>query len=108
MDPSDGVHELITVPDQKVPLELLSHARAVAVFPRVINAALTLVNDKDDEVRRTAIEILNQTKDSRALNYLIEATKDKDWWVSERAVDALQGGGSLRSTVVVGLDAPAA
>ncbi len=40
-------------------------------------------------MRRTAIEILNQTKDERALAYLIEATKDKDWWVSERAVDAL-------------------
>jgi serine/threonine-protein kinase len=32
---------------------------------------------------------LNQTKDTSAVDSLIEATHDTDWWVSERAVDAL-------------------
>ena len=48
-------------------------------------------------MRRAAIEILNQTKDERAVNFLIEATKDKDWWVSERAVDALAEIGSKKA-----------
>jgi serine/threonine-protein kinase len=34
---------------------------------QVISAALELVSDKDEEVRRTAIEILNQTRDERPL-----------------------------------------
>ncbi len=57
--------------------------------PRVIDAALAMVGDRDEEIRRTVIEILNQTKDERAAKHLIGATKDDDWWVSERAVDAL-------------------
>ena len=60
-------------------------------------AALQLVSDKDEEVRRTAIEILNQTRDERALAYLIEATRDQDWWVSERAVDALGSMGNKKA-----------
>src|SRR5690606_37590671 len=50
-----------------------------------------------EEVRRAAIEILNQTKDERAVNFLIQATRDKDWWVSERAVDALAEIGSKKA-----------
>jgi tRNA A-37 threonylcarbamoyl transferase component Bud32 len=65
--------------------------------PRVIDAALSLVNDRDQEIRRTAIEILNQTRDERAVNHLIEATRDADWWVSERAVDALGLMGSRKA-----------
>jgi serine/threonine-protein kinase len=63
----------------------------------VITAALELVSDKDEEIRRTAIEILNQTRDERALNYLIEATRDTDWWTSERAVDALGSMGNKKA-----------
>ena len=62
--------------------------------PRVIEAALELIRDQDEDVRRAAIEILNQTKDERAVGYLIEATHDTDWWVRERAVDALAEIGS--------------
>ena len=57
--------------------------------PRVIQAVLELARDEDPELRRSAIEILNQTKDDIAVAQLIEATHDPDWWVSERAVDAL-------------------
>jgi hypothetical protein len=35
------------------------------------------------------VEILNTTKDPRALKALVEALDDPDWWVQERAVDAL-------------------
>ncbi|HEY2275550.1 MAG TPA: protein kinase, partial [Steroidobacteraceae bacterium] len=41
--------------------------------------------------------ILNQTKDERAVESLIQATRDSDWWVSERAVDALAEIGSKRA-----------
>ena len=57
--------------------------------PKVTNAALHLIRDEDENVRRSAIEILNQTRDERAVAHLIAATKDKDWWVRERAADAL-------------------
>src|SRR5690606_26408005 len=39
--------------------------------------------------RRAAVEILNTCKDKRAIDHLIAAIDDKDWWVSERAADAL-------------------
>jgi tRNA A-37 threonylcarbamoyl transferase component Bud32 len=63
----------------------------------VIDAVLQLVRDKDEDIRRAAIEILNQTKDERAVDSLIQATRDNDWWVSERAVDALAEIGSKRA-----------
>ena len=63
----------------------------------MIDAALELIRDQDEDVRRAAIEILNQTKDERAVNFLIDATHDKDWWVRERAVDALAEIGSSRA-----------
>ncbi|MEJ0007265.1 MAG: HEAT repeat domain-containing protein [Steroidobacteraceae bacterium] len=58
---------------------------------------LQLVQDKDEDIRRAAIEILNQTKDERAVDHLIQATRDNDWWVSERAIDALAEIGSKRA-----------
>ena len=57
--------------------------------PRVVDAVLELIKDKDENIRRAAIEILNTCRDKRAVDQLIEATRDKDWWVSERAADAL-------------------
>ena len=50
---------------------------------------LALINDEDEDIRRTAIEILNATKDETAVEHLMGATDDSDWWVRERAVDAL-------------------
>ena len=55
------------------------------------------MRDKDEDIRRAAIEILNQTKDERAVDSLIQATRDTDWWVSERAIDALAEIGSKRA-----------
>jgi len=62
--------------------------------PKVTNAALHLIRDDDENIRRSAIEILNQTRDERAVKHLIAATGDKDWWVRERAADALADIGS--------------
>src|ERR1700691_2012104 len=64
--------------------------------PRVVDAVMTLVKDENQDIR-AAIEILNQTKDERAVAQLIEATRDRDWWVSERAVDALAEIGSTKA-----------
>jgi len=50
---------------------------------------LTLLADDDEFMRRCAVEILNLTKDPRALASLIAALDDPDWWVRERALDAL-------------------
>jgi serine/threonine-protein kinase len=58
---------------------------------------LELVKDKDEDIRRTAIEILNATKDETAVATLIKATDDEDWWVRERAVDALAQIGSKKA-----------
>ena len=56
--------------------------------PRVVDAVLGFIKDKDENIRRAAIEILNTCRDKRAVDKFIEATRDKDWWVSERAADA--------------------
>jgi len=63
----------------------------------VVDAVLALIKDDNQDIRRAAIEILNQTKDERAVAQLIEATRDPDWWVSERAVDALAEIGSSKA-----------
>ena len=56
-----------------------------------------LIKDEDEDIRRTAIEILNSTKDETAVDTLIRATDDQDWWVRERAVDALAQIGSKKA-----------
>jgi len=63
--------------------------------PKVVEAILTLVKDKDEFIRRCAIEILNRTGaqagKERTLGSLVGALDDEDWWVRERAIDALAG-----------------
>jgi serine/threonine-protein kinase len=54
-----------------------------------MDAVLELIRDENENIRRSAIEILNQTKDERAVRHLIDAVRDDDWWVRERAADAL-------------------
>jgi serine/threonine-protein kinase len=62
-----------------------------------MNSVLQLIKDEDEDIRRTAIEILNATKDEAAVDHLIQATDDEDWWVRERAVDALAQIGSKKA-----------
>jgi serine/threonine-protein kinase len=63
----------------------------------VVQAVVALIQDEDEEIRRTAIEILNATKDDSAVDHLIKATSDTDWWVRERSVDALSKIGSPKA-----------
>jgi serine/threonine-protein kinase len=69
--------------------------------PKVIDAVLSLVKDRDTFIRRCAIEILNTTRtqiqDDRAFSHLVESLNDDDWWVRERAIDALAGLGDTRA-----------
>ena len=62
-----------------------------------MKSVLALINDKDEDIRRTAIEILNATKDESMVEHLLGATDDEDWWVRERAVDALAEIGSKKA-----------
>jgi len=50
---------------------------------------MPLLKEDDAFIRRCAVEILNTTKDPRALQALVDVLEDPDWWVQERAVDAL-------------------
>jgi HEAT repeat protein len=69
--------------------------------PKVVEAVLALVKDKDEFIRRCAIEILNTTRtqggEERTLNSLVGALDDEDWWVRERAIDALARIGDRRA-----------
>lgn len=56
---------------------------------RVRSAVLELIKDKDENIRRAAIEIANTNPDKATVDHLIQATTDNDWWVRERAADAL-------------------
>src|SRR5690606_3062316 len=56
--------------------------------PRVVSAVPGLGKDKDENIRRAAIEELNTSRDKPPGDHQIEATKDKDWWGRERAGDA--------------------
>jgi serine/threonine-protein kinase len=69
--------------------------------PKVVEAVLSLVKDKDEFIRRCAIEILVTTRaqggGEAVLPSLVEALDDGDWWVKERAIDALAGLGDKRA-----------
>jgi len=62
--------------------------------PKVVDAVLGLIHDDSEDLRRIAIEILVSAKDPRAEQHLINALDDEDWWVRERAADALSEMGS--------------
>jgi serine/threonine-protein kinase len=63
--------------------------------PKVIEAVLSLVKDKDEFIRRCAVEILITTREKTGgeaiFTSLVDALNDGDWWVRERAIDALAG-----------------
>jgi HEAT repeat protein len=40
-------------------------------------------------INKAIEEVLNTTKDEWAFQYLVEALEDEDWWVRERAMNAL-------------------
>ncbi len=69
--------------------------------PKVIEAAISLIKDKDEFVRRCVIEILNSSRagagNETVFRSLVDALGDEDWWVRERAIDALASMGDRRA-----------
>jgi serine/threonine-protein kinase len=69
--------------------------------PKVIEAVVSLVKDRDEFIRRCAVEILITTKvqagGEAVVSSLLDALNDADWWVRERAIDALAGLGDRRA-----------
>jgi serine/threonine-protein kinase len=70
--------------------------------PAVVEAVLDLMQDEDPFIRRSAVEILNTTSDERTFDALVNAVaNDSDWWVRERAIDALAQLGDARAVPVL-------
>ena len=65
--------------------------------PKVVDAVLGLIHDQNEDLRRIAVEILVTAKDPRAEHHLVQALNDEDWWVRERAADALAEMGSTNA-----------
>ncbi|MBA2490893.1 MAG: HEAT repeat domain-containing protein, partial [Gammaproteobacteria bacterium] len=76
--------------------------------PRVVESIVALIKDEDEFVRRAAIEIVNATKDPAMFDHLL-VSLDSDWWVQERAIDALAELGNKRAVpaLIRMLDKPA-
>ncbi len=81
--------------------------RATEVLVNISGEQITehiieLLDDSSDIVRRYAVEVLIRLKDLRAISPLAQAAKeDPDWWVQERAIEALGELGDRRATPVV-------
>ncbi len=81
--------------------------RATEVLVKISGQEITehiieLLDDDSDIVRRYAVEVLIRLEDPRAVAPLATAAKqDHDWWVQERAVEALGVLGDHRATPVV-------
>jgi twitching motility protein PilT len=80
------------------------------VRERVVDALLELAGaqlapllsdylaDPSDVIRRFAVEILGRLKDPQTLDMLLRAaTEDVDWWVRERAIEAMAAIGDARA-----------
>ena len=58
--------------------------------PQIVKHVIELLEDQSEIVRRYAVEVLLKLKDKRGLKPLAKAAmSDPDWWVRERAVEAL-------------------
>jgi len=69
---------------------------------RITEHVIELLDEKSAIVRRYAVEVLIRLEDRRAVAPLAKAAKDDpDWWVQERAVEALGVFGDERATPVV-------
>ncbi len=69
---------------------------------QITEHVIELLEDPSDIVRRYAVEVLLRLKDLRAIAPLAKAAKDDaDWWVQERAIEALGEIGDRRATPVV-------
>ena len=81
--------------------------RATEVLVNIAGSKMTehvieLLDDPSDIVRRYAVEVLIRLQDRRSVPRLAQAAKeDGDWWVQERAIEALGELGDQRSTPVL-------
>lgn len=58
--------------------------------PDTVKHLLPALKDENEFARRSAVEVLNEVGDARSIKYLLAAVqKDEDWWVRDRAADAL-------------------
>jgi twitching motility protein PilT len=77
--------------------------RVVDVLVEVAGSELTrhvvaYLNDDSDVIRRYAVEVLMRIRDPRSVGALVRAAQeDKDWWVRERAVEAIGVLGEVRA-----------
>ena len=61
-----------------------------------------MLKDDNDVMRRFAVDVLGKLKDEKSLGALIQtAREDKDWWVKEKAVDAIAALGDQRAVSYV-------
>jgi twitching motility protein PilT len=75
-------------------VELAGHQ----LTPHVID----LLSDPSDVVRRFGVELLARLKDPASLDALAHAASDDgDWWVSERAVEAMADVGDPRAAALI-------
>lgn len=81
--------------------ERATDALAKVGGPRVATAMIGLITADDELSRRTAVEVINTTRDERAREHLVGALQDSDWWVKERAIDALAVMGGKHSLKVL-------
>jgi len=69
---------------------------------RITEHVIELLEESSPIVRRYAVEVLIRLKDHRSVAPLARAAKeDPDWWVQERAIEALGDLGDPRATPVV-------
>ena len=78
--------------------EVLVHISGNHITEHIIE----LLDEESPIVRRYAVEVLIRLKDHRSVAPLAKAAKeDDDWWVQERAIEALGDLGDPRATPVV-------
>jgi twitching motility protein PilT len=70
--------------------ERISDALVDMAGTQLTRHVVLLLNDDSDVIRRYAVEMLMRLNDPFALGALVRsATEDVDWWVRERAVEAI-------------------
>lgn len=78
--------------------ERLTDALLELAGPELLNYAVLYLRDRSEIIRRYGIELLVRLNEPRAIGALVRAaTGDSDWWVRERAIEALGNLGDKRS-----------
>jgi len=87
--PVSALFQLLRDPDMVIQGKALE-ALVASDDPQVSERAVALLEEGSESIRRAAVEILNRRRpDPQALDALMATLHDHDWWVRERAADAL-------------------